>query len=146
MVFMNPLRVFVVLFILIVPLLQGCSKSESTYSEAERRRLTEQSRFVALASYTGTERLTDRALIDVFDKRPGFGDKIEQGVLFRLKEFIKGSYGKDTLMVGVHVPSLAFGIKPGEYAGQKIYTLYVGYDQETRREVLLGAEWVPREY
>ena len=126
--------------------LTGCSKDTSVYSESKREEMLQESLFVVKASYSKTIKMTDRSLIDIVEGRKGFSDKLEQAVLFKIKEFLKGDYGKDEIVVGVNLPSLAFGISPAEYSGQKIYTLYVGYSQKLKRNVLIGAEWEPKKY
>lgn len=127
-------------------LLQACAKKDSRYNDEKRAELMRESVFVARATYKETQRLKEGKHIDVVDARPGYSDKMEHLVVFKIKDFLKGSYGKSEIGAGVNLPSLAFGITPDEFAGEKTYTLYVGYSPKHKRNALIGAEWEKIKY
>lgn len=126
--------------------LAGCSKADSRYSDDKRSELTRVSKVILTATYRKTTKLTEKNLIDFVEGRKGFSNKMEHAVFFKTKDFIKGSYAKPEFSVGVNLPSMAFGLQPGEYAGQKKYTLYIAYDEKMRRDLLIGAEWETVKY
>lgn len=126
--------------------LTGCSKANFSYSEDKRSELTRASKVIMTATYRKMTKLTEKNLIDFVEGRKGFSNKMEHAVFFKTKDFIKGSYAKPEFSVGVNLPSMAFGLQPGEYAGQKKYTLYIAYDEKMKRDLLIGAEWESVKY
>lgn len=137
---------FLLFFLIAVSSLTGCAKSDFKYSDDERSSLLKTSKVVMTASFKKTSKLTEKNLIDFVEGRKGFSNKMEHAVFFKAKEFIKGSYAKPEFSVGVNMPSIAFGIKPGEYAGQKKFTLYIAYDEKMKRDLVIGAEWETIKY
>lgn len=135
------------LLFLAVPLfVSGCGKSDFSYSEETRSDLTRSSKIIISAIYKNTSRLSEKNLIDFVEGRKGFSNKMEHAVLFRVKQFVKGSFPKQEFSVGVNLPSMAFGIKPGEYSGQKKFTIYIAFDEKLKRDVVIGAEWETVKY
>ncbi len=126
---------------------QGCGKPDFAYDEEARAKLMRDSKYVIVASFSKkTNKLNAKSLLDFVDGRPGFSNKLEEAVFFKVKSFLKGAYAKTEFSVGVNMASIAFGIKPGEYTGQKKYTLYFAYDEKMRRDLLIGAEWEEVKY
>lgn len=133
-----------VLFALLV--LSGCGKTDFSYSSDDRSALMRESKVVMTAVYKKTTKLTEKNLLDFVEGRKGYSNKMENAVFFRTKEFLKGSYSKPEFSVGVNIPSIAFNLQPGEYSGQKKFTLYIAYDEKMKRDVLIGAEWETVKY
>jgi len=122
-------------------LLNGCGRSNFSYNDSQREELTASSKLIVEAVATGTERVHAKKNLDFVEGRKGFSSKIESSVSFRLKRVVKGTAAKEVFSVGINLPSMAFGMGPGESPGMKKFTLYFAYDQKIRRDVLLGAEW-----
>ncbi len=125
---------------------QGCAKPNFAYDEEARAKLMRDSKYVIVASFKKTTKLNAKSLIDFVEGRPGFSNKMEEAVIFKVKEFLKGSYAKPEFSIGVNMASIAFGIQPGEYTGQKKFTLYFAYDEKMKRDLLIGAEWEEVKY
>jgi len=104
------------------------------------------SEVVMEAKYKRVITLRDASGIDASEGREGFSTRVEKSVVFTVVKLHKGRFDSNEIVVAVGLPSMAFGIKPGEYAGQKEYTLYFRFDKKQKRYLLIGAEWKPKEF
>lgn len=119
----------------------GCAKKNSLYSEDKRSEMTRESDVVIEVNYLRMAKLREVRYVNVDDARKGFGKKPEQIVFFTVKKTLKGFYLRPDAAVAVSLASMAFGITPSEYPGQKKYTLYLKEDTESNRYQMIGAEW-----
>jgi len=119
----------------------ACEKKSTVLSEAERELMMKNSEIVIEAKYKKVAGMRELRNVDGVEAREGYTKKVEKGVLFTVTKVLKGRYNSDEITVAVGLPSMAFGIKPGEYAGQKKYTLYFKYDAKRKKQGMIGAEW-----
>lgn len=128
--------------ILLAPiLLISCSKKNSVYSEKKRDEMKSEASIIVDAVYLKMLPIKKREELDVIEGRKSISPQIQKGVQFKTKSVRKGTFPKKQFLVGADIPSLAFGIGPGEYSGQKEYTFYLLKDPTVDKEMLIGAEW-----
>lgn len=131
-----------IFILLLLPIaLISCSKKNSVYSENKRKEMMQEASIIVDAVYLKMMPIQKREQLDVMEGRSGISPQIQKGVQFKTKYVRKGAFKKSQFLVGTDIPSLAFGIGPGEYSGQKKYTLYLLKDPTVDKELLIGAEW-----
>lgn len=139
---MNKKSLFAVFVLLFLPIvLISCSKKNSVYNEKKRDEMKAEANIIVTAVYIKMLPIQKREQLDVMEGRKSVSPQIQKGVQFKTKSVLKGNFTKKQFLVGTDIPSLAFGIGPGEYSGQKTYTLYLLKDPTVDKEMLIGAEW-----